>query len=119
LAAGDFNDDGAWDLATVMANGDAYCYLNERMKLPGVRLRLAGDLTGPVTASCWTTGKHPVCMGTVPVFHHWPLAYIAVRRAGKYQIRHHLAVASEQHRDVIVLNGPKDVVLDVPSNDSK
>jgi hypothetical protein len=113
-AVGDFDDDGSWDLTTVMADGDLYCYFSEWMKLPGVRLRVAGDLTGPVTASCWTTGEHPVCKGTVPVFDHWPIAYLAVRRAGKYQIQYHLAEAPAQHRQVIVLNGRKDVVLDVP-----
>jgi hypothetical protein len=113
LTAGDFNGDGSWDLAAVMANGDVYCYFNEQMNMPGVRLRLAGGLTGPVTASCWTTSNHPVCMGTVSVFGHLPGSYIGVRRPGRYQIRYHLPEAPEQHRQVIVLKGPKDVILDV------
>jgi hypothetical protein len=116
VACADFNADGSNDLAVLLTNGDLHCYFNDQMSMPGLRLRLAPRVTGPVTASCWTDAEFPACTGTLPVSGHSPAAYIGVRSPGKYKIRYRLPGGPEQVKTVTVEDGPKDVVLDAVSD---
>ena len=63
IAAADFNGDGSCDLAVLLTNGDLICCFNEMTGVPGVRLRLARGMTGPVTVSCWVGDDYSFCSG--------------------------------------------------------
>jgi len=112
VAAGDFNGDGSLDLAVLLTNGDLVCYFNDKMSMPGLRLRLPKGMTGPVTASCWLGDEHPICTGTLSVAGHSPAAYVALRSPGACKVRYRLPGGTEQVKNVTVEDGPKDLVLD-------
>lgn len=116
VACADFNADGSNDLAVLFTNGDLYCCFNEQVGLPGVRLRLAPGVTGPVTASCWTGESFLNCTGTLPVPGHSPAAYLSARAAGQCKIRYRLPGGPEQVKTVTVEDAPKDMVLDAVSD---
>lgn len=116
VACADFNADGSNDLAVLFTNGDLYCCFNEQVGLPGVRLRLAPGVTGPVTASCWTGESFLNCTGTLPVPGHSPAAYLSARAAGQCKIRYRLPGGPEQVKTVTVEDVPKDMVLDAVSD---
>jgi len=114
-ATADFNGDGSNDLAVLFTNGDLYCYFNDRMSMPGVRLRLAPGATGPVTASCWSGEKFTTCTGTLPVPGHSPATYLGIRAPGECKIRYRLPGQGEQEKKVMVEDGPKEVLLAPPA----
>jgi len=111
VACADFNADGSGDLAVILTNGDLYCYFNDKMNMPGVRLRLAPGVTGPVTASCWIDEKFLTCTGALPVEGHWPAAQLSTRTPGECKIKYRLPGRPEEEQKVTVENGPKDVIL--------
>jgi hypothetical protein len=115
VAVADFNGDGSNDLAVLFVNGDLYCYFNDRMSMPGVRLRLAPGTTGPVTASCWIGEKSDHCVGSISVPGRSPAAYLALRAPGECKIRYRLPGQAPQEKTVMVEDGPKDVILAAPT----
>jgi hypothetical protein len=111
IAAADFNGDGSCDLAVLLTNGDLVCCFNEMMGVPGVRLRLAQGMTGPVTVSCWVGDDYSFCSGVVSVPGHSPAAFISTRNPGECRIKYRLPGGTEQVKTVVVEDGPKEVVL--------
>ena len=112
IAAADFNGDGSCDLAVLLTNGDLICCFNEMTGVPGVRLRLARGMTGPVTASCWGGDDYAFCSGVASVPGHSPAAFISTRNPGACRIKYRLPGGTEQVRKVVVEDGPKEVTLD-------
>jgi hypothetical protein len=116
LVAADFNGDGSVDLAVALTNGDLVCYFNDKLAVPGVRLRLPQGTAGPVTASCWIGDECAICAGSLPVAGHSPATYLSTRVPGACKIRYRLPGGAEQVRSVTVEDGAREVVLGaVPS----
>ena len=111
IAAADFNGDGSCDLAVLLTNGDLVCYFNEMMGVPGVRLRLARGMAGPVTVSCWVGEDYSFCSGVASLPGHSPAAFISTRIPGECRIKYRLPGGTEQVKKVVVEDGPKEVIL--------
>ena len=114
LAAGDFNADGSTDLAVMNTDGALWCYLNELADMPGLRLRLAPGLPGPVTAICLPGGKPGAPAPAVSVAASSPPAFLAIPRPGKVAITFRLPGGPAHTTTVIVTKGIKDVTLTAP-----
>ncbi len=112
VTCADLNGDGSLDPAVLLTNGDLVCYFNDKIGMPGLRLRLPKGMTGPVTASCWLGDEQPICTGTLPVAGHSPAAYVALRSAGECKVRYRLPGGTDQVKKVTVEDVPKDLVLD-------
>jgi len=119
MVVGDFNADGANDLAVVLTNhakfeGRVVCYLNDQYEMPGLRLRLPAGVTGPVTASVWQTEEYPVCAGTAVVAGHAPAAYLCARYRGACVVKWRMPGGAAQSKTVKVGSAPVDVILAAP-----
>ena len=73
--------------------------------MPGLRLRLAKGVTGPVTVSCWQGEKFPVCVGTVAVAGHSPPSYVSAQVAGAVTVRWCIPGKGAQVKKVIAEDG--------------
>lgn len=114
LAVGDFNGDASGDLAVLLAGGELQVYFNDHVDMPGVRLRLSKGATGPVTASLWTSGEFPSCLGAVAVAGHSPGRYLAARQAGACTISYRLPGRPARTKKVTVEDATVEVILDEP-----
>jgi len=107
----DLNGDGSSDLVALLANGDLIVCFNDRITVPGVRLRLPQGMTGPVTASAWIGDKHAVCLGALPVSGHSPAAFLSTRAPGKCTVRFHLPRKPNQSTPLVIGEDPRDFIL--------
>lgn len=86
IAAGDFDGDGALDLAAAYATGEVFCFFNgafqDASAPPGLRVRLPRGRTGPVTVSVWQGEAYSVCAGTYLVEGCSPATYVSLRKQG-------------------------------------
>jgi len=111
MAVGDYDEANSQDLIVLLTTGEVYCYPNNQMDMPGVRLRLPKGVTGPVVASCWQGRKFPVCTGVAVVTGHSPSAYVSARMAGPLTIKWRAPGGRQQVKKVVVEEGPVDVVI--------
>ena len=124
MVVGDFNADGANDLAVVLTNhpkfeGQVVCYMNDQYEMPGLRLRLPKGVTGPVTASVWQTEEYPICAGTAVVTGHAPAAYLCARYRGSCVVKWRMPGGRPQSKTVKVGSAPVDVILAAPQAKTK
>ena len=101
-AYGDFNNDGAIDMAVAKADGSIFCTFLDNFKVPGIRVRLPKGVTGPVTVSVWQ-GKGPFCCGTHVVSGHTPI-FLNVRYSDKAVLKYRLPGKGECEKTVKVEN---------------
>ena len=85
--AGDFNGDGATDLAVGFVDGQVWCYYNDAFRKRLVRVTLAAAAPGPITVSVWQRDKPAVCMGTASVSGRPAEARFCLRHAGPCTVR--------------------------------
>ncbi len=78
-AAGDFDGDGALDLAAAFTSGEVYCFLSDLPEAHGVWVALPPGRSGPVMVSVWQGEAHPVCVGTYSVGACSPPTYASLR----------------------------------------
>ena len=110
-----FNGDGSLDLAVVLTNGILHCFYNDLTDRPALRLRLPKGVTGPVTASCWLGGKHPICTAVATVAGHAPPAYVTARYPGTVTIRFRPPGGGATVQKAKAEAGATDVVLKIPA----
>lgn len=109
MAVADFDGAGSQDLVVLVTTGEICCYTNDQMDMPGLRLRLAKGVTGPITVSCWQGEKFPVCVGSVAVAGHSPPSYVSAQVAGPVTIRWCIPGKGAQVKKVIAEDGLVDV----------
>lgn len=102
MAAADFNGEGAHDLAVVLTDGSLYCYYNDLYDEPGVAVRLAKGVTGPVTVSAWQSSKYPYCIGTYAVCAHAPSRFFSARVRGECTLRYSMPGKPNRSKKVTV-----------------
>ena len=84
---GDFDGDGALDLAVAFSSGEIRCFFSKERDAPGVWVRLPRGRTGPVTVSVWQGDAYPVCVGTYLIEGHSPPTYVSLRRAAPCSLK--------------------------------
>ena len=86
-AAGDFDGDGALDLAVAFAGGQVRCFFNDASEVPGLWVRLPRGCTGPVAVSAWQGDAHAFCVGAHAVTGFDPPTFVCLRRRGACVLR--------------------------------
>jgi hypothetical protein len=111
---GDFNGDGAMDLALVLKNGEAWIFPREVGKEPvlaaTVSLSVASPSAGPVNVQAWADkeplGSWTICAGDPP-------AIVGVRLAGTpLTLKWQFPGGQQQTKEIMVKNQMVRVVLD-------
>jgi hypothetical protein len=85
-AGGDFDGNGALDLAVAFTTGQVFCLFNSLAAPCGLWIALPKGRTGPVTVSVWQDFGTPICVGTYIVEGHSP-AYATLRKPGSCTLK--------------------------------
>jgi hypothetical protein len=104
---GDFDGDGAQDLALALKNGELWAFFRENEDRDGLAavaaLPLAAPCKGPVTVTGWN-GKR--CLGAWNVAPGTGPAFFARREPGPLTLRWTMPGGKQQEKTVIVLRTP-------------
>jgi len=109
---GDFNGDGALDMAVVLAGGDLWVFPrkveNGNNRAVVVSLPAGAKHTGPVAVWAYAGER---LLGSWPIRAGEPGTIIGVEKPGTVTLRWHVAGRKAQEKQVVVKDGPLGVVL--------
>ena len=104
----DVDADGAQDFIIAMPDGAVWCAYNDLGDdCLAVRVRLAGEVAGPVSATFWQEKR---CLGTVVARRAKP-AFMGIEEAGEFTVKFRLPGGKQQARTFTVEEGVVDVMV--------
>jgi hypothetical protein len=114
VCLGDFNGDGAQDMALVLTNGELYVFFRQVFTdEPALSIRAfapaKGSYAGPVRVVAWRKSR---CLGAWNVDAGSQFAFIGAQDAGPITLKYTFPGRQEKSRTVILENRPLRIILD-------